>query len=74
MIVVMIFMICAKNHREAKNLVLENASKDMIETNLVNVTTNVKNTEIVVQISKIFAPEKKQVIKNWKVSQKDCFN
>ena len=31
--------------------------------------TNAKNTKIVVKILKIFASEKKQVIKNWKISQ-----
>ena len=51
----MIFKICAKNFREAKNLVQENASKGMIETNPVNVMINARNTKIVVQISKIFA-------------------
>ena len=43
-IVVMIFKICAKNLREAKSLVQE------------NVMINARNTKIVVQISKIFAP------------------
>ena len=70
----MIFKICAKNLREAKNLVLENALKDMIEANLVNVMINVKNTIIVVLILRIFAQEMEQVIKNWKIFQMNCFN
>ena len=70
----MIYKICAKNLREAKNLVLENALKDMIEANLVNVMINVKNTIIVVLILRIFAQEMEQVIKNLKIFQMNCFN